>query len=332
MGQKFSHLSFEERRTISQLWERKFTQSDIARRLGRDRATICREIKRNYWHDREVPEAEGYWAMTANNMARDRRRRSGKLHRRFDLRLAVINRLEAGWSPEEIAGRLSVEPGTEAHLCHETIYRYVYSPEGQEQKLAKLLPERRTKRRSPYARKPRNPVFPLERSIKFRPDAINQRNDFGHWEADLMIFKKVHGEANVATIIERKSRFTLLFKNNDLQSKPIMDQLINLMSPLPRHARQSLTFDRGFEFVSWRMLKKGMGADAWFCDPSAPWQKGSVENMNRRIRRYLPRETAIMSVSSDSLHLLVGRINDTPRKCLGYQTPREIFMRELGSL
>ncbi len=146
LSRTFSHLSFEERKTISRMREQKFSQSEIARRLGRDRATISREIRRNYWHDREFPDADGYWAMTANDMARDRRR-VGKLFRREDLRTAVIGKLEAGWSPEQIAGRLKIEPKAKASICHETIYRYVYSPEGQQQQLARLLPERRRKRR-----------------------------------------------------------------------------------------------------------------------------------------------------------------------------------------
>lgn len=248
----------------------------------------------------------------------------------MDLRTAVITKLIDGWSPEQIAGRLKVEPGAKIGICHETIYRYVYSPEGQQQRLARFLPERRKKRRSRYARKSQNLIFPIERSIIFRPGSVNDRNEFGHWEADLMIFQKLHGEANVATVFERKSRFTVLFKNNDRQSRPIMDQLINVLSPLPRHARQSLTFDRSFEFVSWRKLKKGMGSEVWLCDPSAPWHKGSVENMNRRIRRYLPRDTAVLSVPEKSIRSLIDQLNNTPRKCLGFYTPSGVFRREVS--
>ncbi|GGA64293.1 IS30 family transposase [Pelagibacterium lentulum] len=322
----------DERRTISRMREQNFRQSEIARHLGRSRATVSREIRRNYWHDREVPEAEGYWAVLANDMTRDRRRRVGKLHRSHALRHAVISKLEDGWSPEQIAGRLRIEHKTKIRLCHETIYRYVYSPEGQRQKLAQLLPERRRTRRPRYARKPQRPVFPVERAIRNRPEAINSRREFGHWEADLMIFRRILGDANVATIVERKSRFTLLFSNNDRQSRPIMNRLITELSPLPVTARQSLTFDRGFEFVSWRELKNGMGTDAWFCDPSAPWQKGSVENMNRRIGRYLPRETAILSLPPNHLRRLCEMLNNTPRKCLGYRTPGEVFREEMHSL
>ncbi|WP_297579053.1 IS30 family transposase [Roseibium sp.] len=263
------------RRHVYRLLGQKFSRSEATRRLGRDRATISREIKRNYWHDSEFADADadGYRAMTASEMARDRRRRIGKLHRRRDLRTAVIAKLRDGWSPEQIAGRLKIEPSAKIGICHETIYRYVYSPEGQQQKLARFLPERRRKRRPRYARKPQNAIFPVERSINFRPESVNDRKEFGHWEADLMIFQRSHGDANVATVVERTSRFDELFKNNDQQSKPIMDRLINVLG----HARQSLTFDCGFEFASWRKLRTGMGFEVWLCDPSAPWRKGAVE-------------------------------------------------------
>lgn len=144
-----------------------------------------------------------------------------------------------------------------------------------------------------------------------------------------MIFRKEHGSANVATVVERKSRYTVLFRNNDRRSKPIMGQLISHLGALPAHARQSLTFDRGLEFVSWRELEKGMGTSVWFCDPQAPWQKGTVENTNKRVRRYLPPETVVLDVTNREMRALCERLNTTPRKCLGFQTPKEIFSQHL---
>lgn len=144
-----------------------------------------------------------------------------------------------------------------------------------------------------------------------------------------MISRKEYGAANIATVVERKSRYTVLFRNNDRRSKPIMSQLIHHLAPLPAPTRQSLTFDRGLEFVSWRELEKGMGTAAWFCDPQAPWQKGTVENTNKRVRRYLPSETVVLDVTSQDIRSLCDRLNETPRKCLGFQTPKEIFGKHL---
>jgi IS30 family transposase len=126
-----------------------------------------------------------------------------------------------------------------------------------------------------------------------------------------MIFRKEYGNANIATLVERKSRYTVLFRNNDRQSKPIMGRLINELSALPHLARQSITFDRGFEFVSWRELEAGMGTKAWFCDPQAPWQKGSVENTNGRARKWLSREVDPLSITDRHLTEICNRLNST---------------------
>ena len=147
-----------------------------------------------------------------------------------------------------------------------------------------------------------------------------------------MIFERAQGNANVATLVERKTRYTVLLRNNDRKSRPLMNRLIIEMSPLPADARRSITFDRGFEFTAWRELRQGMGTKAWFCDPQAPWQKGTVENTNKRVRRYLPRDTALLTLTNQSMKLICQRLNATPRKCLGYRTPAEAFREELLQL
>ena len=321
----FTHLTLDERRLLMRLREAKVRVDEIARQLGRHRSTIYRELKRNWWHDAEVPQAEGYWPVSAQLLADGRRRRRCKLLRHPRLQAAVVERLKDGWSPEQIAGRLRLEPGWKHTLCHETIYRFVYSKDGQSQDLARHLPEQRRTRRLRRGRKPRSLVFPEASRIRYRPAAVNSRSEFGHWEADLMIFRKELGPANVATVVERKSRYVVLFRNNDRRSKPLMGRLIEMLAPLPQHARQSLTFDRGLEFVSWRELEAGIGAQAWFCDPQAPWQKGSVENMNCRVRNYLPADTVLLALADRSMRSICERLNATPRKCLGFRTPAEAF-------
>ena len=319
-------LDLRERRLIEDMLVAKASVARIAARLSRHRSTIYREIGRNRFHGDDLPELNGYYGVLAQRKATERRRRQRKLIRMPDLLAAVVDRLKAGWSPEQIAGRLRLEGGT-AYVCHETIYAHVYSQDGQSESLARWLPERRRRRKPRHARRPRSLVFPLDRAIHNRPCEIATRKAFGHWECDLMIFRREHGPANVTSLVERRTRYAVLFKNR--RSKPLMDQLINLFCPLPAPARQSMTFDRGLEFVSWRELATGMGTDAWFCDPQAPWQKGSVENLNRRVRRYLPRNTPIAAISNRSMMSICDRLNTTPRKCLGYRTPAEAFEEEL---
>lgn len=137
----------------------------------------------------------------------------------------------------------------------------------------------------------------------------------------MLIFRREFGKTNLTSLVERQSRYTLLMKNQDRQSTPLMEQIIGVLAPLPAGARQSFTFDRGTEFTAWRRLKDGLGAETWFCDPSAPWQKGSVENTNRRLRRYLLRSTDLVSIRERRLREICHQLNNTPRKCLDYRTP-----------
>ena len=329
MPSSYVHLSLDERRRLFRMREAKVSVTEIAAVLGRHRSTIHREIRRNGWHDAEVPQAEGYWPLTAQALAARRRRAGAKLERHAELRDAVIDRLRAGWSPEQIAGRLRVEPAAPHRLCHETIYRFVYGPQGQSEELARHLPQRRRRRRPRFARKPRSPVFPDRVAIRHRPAAVTDRAEFGHWEADLMMFRRERGAANVATVVERTTRYTVVFRNSDRRSKPIMGRLIDALAPLPAQARRSITFDRGLEFISWRELDVGLGAKAWFCDPQAPWQKPTVENTNGRLRRHLPRDTDVLSLPDRALASIRDRLNATPRKCLGWRTPAEAFRDHL---
>ncbi len=159
MRRPFTNLTLDERRVISRMLEAKVPKTKIAAMLGRSRSTITREVKRDWWHDKDVPQTDGYWHMTAQPQADRRRSRRRKLECLPDLRAEVIRCLHEGWSPEQIAGRLRIEPGTPHRLCHETIYQYVYSAEEQSGQLARLLPERRRKRKLRYARMPHDYAF-----------------------------------------------------------------------------------------------------------------------------------------------------------------------------
>jgi len=292
----------------------------MARQLGRHRSTIYREIKRNRFEDRELPGYDGYYSTVAHDISKERRRRLRKLRRHTDLRTEIINQLEARWSPEQIAGRLLLDGPSLVRVCKETIYRFIYSKEAYELGLYQYLPEARRKRRPLRSRKPRDGVFPATHRISQRPDFIGDRSRFGHWEGDLLIFERPLGHANVTTLVERKSRYTVMIKNQSRHSRPIMDKIIGTFSPLPAFARQSFTFDRGTEFAGFRALEDGIGARSWFCDPSAPWQKGAIENTNKRIRRFMPSKTDLAAVSQRDLTHLARHLNDQPRKCLGYKT------------
>ena len=197
--------------------------------------------------------------------------------------LALPNRLPGKGTPEQIGNRMIYE-GAKLRVCQETIYRYIYSKEGMDQELWWYLPEHRKARRPRRARKRQKPKFDRDVSILFRPDDVAHRRQFGHWEADLVLFKQRFGQSNVTSLVERVSRFTVLLKNPNKRTKPVMGKIMKAVRDLPYIARRSITFDRGTEFVSWPHLQAEIGTQTWFCDPSSPWQKGTVENTNRRVR------------------------------------------------
>ena len=161
-----------------------------------------------------------------------------------------------------------------------------------------------------------------------------------------MLFEQKLGQSNVTSLVERVSRFTVILKNPNKRTKPVMHcpaddtcivergKIIKAIIDLPLTARRSITFDRGTEFVSWPHLQAEIGTQTWFRDPSSPWQKGTVENTNRRARRWLPRKRDIKSMTDHNIKQICDQLNNTPRKCLGWKTPAEVFrekmMEEMG--
>ena len=143
------------------------------------------------------------------------------------------------------------------------------------------------------------------------------------------MFKQKLGQSNVTSLVERVSRFTVLLKNPDIRTKAVMGKIMKAIKDLPVSARRSITFDRGTEFVSWPHLPAEIGPQTWFCDPSSPWQKGTVENTNQRARRWLPRKRDIRALSDHDMKVICDRLNNTPRKCLGWKTPAEVFREKM---
>jgi IS30 family transposase len=327
MDHPYRHFTLEERRTLFRLLNAKLPIKEIAGQLGRHRSTIYREIARNEF--REVRQYRGYYPVTAEDSARRRRRRQRKLVRDPRLRTHVVEKLKLWWSPEQIAGRLKIA-GEDGRLCHETIYQFVYSPEGRALELHRHLLQARRLRRQRFGRKPRSLKIPTERTIAQRPAEIGERHAIGHWEADLLIFRRAHGKSNVTSLVERKSRLTRLIANVDRRSRQVIGAIGEALRPLPATARQTITFDRGSEFLGYQHLARNHGIEAYFCDPHSPWQKGTVENTNGRLRRFLPGELDLSTLTPARLQEIETHMNTTPRKCLGFRTPQEAFAAAAG--
>ena len=203
----YRHFTLEERRTLFRLVNAKLPIKEIAGQLGRHRSTIYREIARNEF--REVRQYRGYYPSPPRTAPGTDAAGSASSSATHSLRSHVVEKLKLAWSPEQIAGRLKIA-AEDGHLCHETIYQFVYSPEGRALELHRHLLRARRLRRRRFGRKARSLKIPPEQTIAQRPAEIGERQVIGHWEADLLIFQRVHGQANLTSLVERKAASSAL--------------------------------------------------------------------------------------------------------------------------
>jgi IS30 family transposase len=323
MGIHYDQLCLCERKMISRLHEDGRSVRSIARALCRSASTISRELRRNakptkVWRG-------GYDPGRADGLAGRRRRmkKRFKLERQPALRAIVGDLLAMGWSPEQIAGRLARNHGCTV-ISHESIYRFVYHRRNQKDYWHRLLP-RAKHRRGKMRRGGVNPVDHIRHRIPVhqRSDEANARLEEGHWEADLMMFSR-YGQA-VLVAHERTSRYTVITRQPNKAAEPVLERLSRLFTKMPGPLRRSITFDNGTEFALHYKLNDIFGMRTYFCDPHAPWQKGGVENAIARLRRRLPRKSDLAKIRQADLNAIVDVYNNTPRKCLGFRTPKEVF-------
>jgi IS30 family transposase len=290
--------------------------------MDRAPSTIARELKRN--SGRQVGYKPGY----ANQQARARRWAGSRLERKPGLRNIVIERLARGWSPEQVAGRLKLETGQPV-ISHESIYRFIYAQIARTNDYSwrHLLPRGKSKRGF-RGHRGGSPASFIDGRVPIceRPNEAADRSTPGHWEADLMLFAK-YGQA-ILTLHERHSRLLFAARPPNKASAPIAELLVAFFASLPPPLRQTVTFDNGTEFARHRELHR-LALKTFFCDPHAPWQKGGIENAIGRMRRFIPRKTDLATLPEDRFLDLIGAYNHTPRKCLDFKTPAEIFARLL---
>ena len=322
MGKYYSQLSIEERWEVARLLAAGTSKRQIATALGRATSTITREVERNGSRTR------GYEPKVADDKAWARRWRGSKLERDDALRDVVLGYLRQDWSPEQVSGHLAREAGAPV-ISHETIYRFIYGQQARTKNgnWRHYLPRAKSKR-GWRGRRGGSPAsfIAQRRPLAERPQAAADRQTPGHWEVDLMLFR-TYGQA-VLTVHERHSRLLLATRPPGKAAEPIAAALHALFAILPPDARQTATFDNGTEFARHYRLHD-LGMQTFFCDTHSPWQKGGIENAIGRLRRLLPRKTDLAKVSEERFAQLVRAYNRTPRKCLGYQTPAEVFMNQV---
>jgi transposase, IS30 family len=322
MGRHYGQFSLEERCTLSQLSQAGKTVRQIAAVMDRAPSTITRELKRN------SGAQLGYQPAYAEQQAKSRRWRGSRLLRKPALQQAVLKALAQGWSPAQVAGRLRKE-SRRTVISYESIYRFIDSQIRRTKDYSwRHYLARGKSKRGWRGHKGGSAVDHIQDRVAIdrRPAYIHKRRQPGHWEADLMLFAR-YGQAVLVTH-ERRSRLLVLWRQTSKAAEPVAKKLGDLFTSLPIPLRRTITFDNGTEFAYHYRLHK-LSMRTFFCDPHAPWQKGGIENAIGRMRRGLPRKTDLVTLSENRLLSLIRSYNQTPRKCLNYKTPAEVFCNEL---
>jgi IS30 family transposase len=331
-------LKPEERDRIAILRAQGFGVRKIAKELSRSPSTISHELKVGTWHSSTndtLAPVSTYVAIHAQSLRKQRAKHSikqTKLVKYAQLTNYVEARLRMGWSPEQISGRLLIEypNDTTMRIGYEAIYRYIYATEQNGSRLWEYLPRKQPKRRKRAGRKVRRSRIPDRVSIHERPERINNRTEFGHWEGDSIEGRRIDGDG-IHTEVERLSRKLVAHKISRIASEETAQVQLALFSSLPDQARLSTTLDNGKENAKHTALRS-LGMATYFADPYSSWQRGTNENTNGLLRRYLPKHTDFTKLSQSELDDIVEEINNRPRKVLEFYTANEVYCRQLDEV
>jgi IS30 family transposase len=320
MKKEYVHLSLKERDIITTMLSEEKSLGDIAKVLGRSKSTISRELKRN-----RSPEYKLYLSHRAHGRAELRRKEASKRQRLKSSRIVsyVKAKLKEGWSPELISGRIGIDhPGLS--VSHEAIYQYIYHPEteGRQDLIWCLIRAHRKRKQKGIGRKERKTKIPNRVPIDLRPPSVENRLWFGHWEGDSLVSRKSLVALN--SLVERKSRFLMLTKLERKTAEATFKTVTGRLKGLPKKARRTLTLDNGSENAKHEAITSAIGIKCFFAHPYASWERGTNENVNGLIRRYLPKGTDFRNISNDEIARIEYLINNRPRKCLGFKKPIEV--------
>jgi IS30 family transposase len=339
------YLSVGEREEIAVWWAAGVSRAEIARRLGRHRSTIGRELTRNRVVARPerwpVREGVSYRASAAQGKAeaRARRPKPGKLARTRLLRVRVQAGLRLRWSPQQIAAvlRRRYPDDPEMHVSHETIYQALYV-QGRGELRRELtrclrtgralrLPHRQADRRRALAKAPKiTDLVP----ISARPAEADDRAVPGHWEGDLILGK--NNASAIGTLVERASRYVMLLHLPARHTAAdVRDAMIPKIRTLPHQLRRSLTWDQGGEMARHAQITMATDLAVYFCDPHSPWQRGSNENTNGLLRQYFPKSSDLTIHTAADLDAVAAQLNHRPRKTLDWDTPETALARLLST-
>jgi IS30 family transposase len=322
-------LSAAEREEISRGLKAGCSMREIARHLRRAPSSISREVRRH--------GGMGFYrAFNADERAWRRARRPKRclLAREDRLRQLVTQKLLIDWSPEQISAWLQkAYPDDETmRVSHETIYRslFVQARGVLKQELTAHLRRRRTMRRNRKAtsRPAAHGHIVDAVCIRERPAQVEDRAVPGHWEGDLLCGDP---HSQIATLVERKSRFVMLVKVPSKSTEVVVAALSKHVRKLPSQLRRSLTWDRGFELSAHKQFTLATQMQVYFCDPRSPWQRGSNENTNGLLRQYFPKGQNVSGYSQRQLDEIAMRLNQRPRKTLDFSTPAQQLAQSVAT-
>jgi len=288
---------------------------EIARLLLRTASTISREVFRN-------TGGKGYRPKQAQELAEERARRPGPRRFTEEVRLDAEEKLRKGWTPEIICGRAELEG--RPHVCKETVYKHVYADAKAGGDLWENLPRarRKRKRRCPRQEGRGRGVIPGRRGIETRPPEVELRITVGHWEGDLVVGAGATGY--LVTLVERVTRYTLVGWSATKEADEVKSVIIRLLAAVGV-ACTGITFDNGKEFARHAEIATALMSDVFFARPYHSWERGTNENTNGLIRRLYPKSESFAAIGEADLRRIDTFLNDRPRKCLGWKTPREVM-------
>ena len=313
-----THLTLDERYQIEWMVRFQVSRKKIAELLGRSRSTIDREIERNLNSD------GGYKACKADALARARLRSRARANARH-IDPAVWDRvhqdLASHWSPEQIAGRLCQEKSA-LRVSHESIYAHIYADKRAGGTLWHFLACQKARRRRYGSGRARRHLIPNRVPITSRPAIVERKTRFGDWEGDTLADGS-HRHA-VVTLVDRRSMYIVLAAVEKRSTELVCNAIVKGLrrSGIPAH---TLTLDNGSEFCAHGLITEALGTRCYFARPYAAWERGLNENHNGLVRRYIPKKASLANYTQAQLDVIAHRLNNRPRKRLGYLTPQEFI-------
>lgn len=322
MAQGYKHFDHKERTLIYWWRKEKLTLRAMAHRLRRSHTSISRELKRNRWCGKEYFPRGAQLLAGWRLEARARRERL----KTKPVQEYVRQKLGLGWTPELIAGRLK-QQGELPTVCHESIYQYIY---GVAPDLIPCLPRHHPKRKPKRPSRKTGERINNRTGVDQRSPAATRRQEYGHWEADMIVAGDRQHGLNV--LVERKSRLAHISVLKDKTAAVTKDVVRRRLHPYPAVLIQSITYDNGSENTLHEAINTALGTQSFFCAPYHSWQKGSVEQVNGLIRRFLPKGSNFQELEQGAINRIEKLLNNRPRKCLNYRTPYEVFREARGAL